>query len=193
MEIAGEAGMDACILKGMDNIFYLTGFRGSEGSLLVTQGDVILLTDSRYTTHAMEVTKDVKVVETQQNTNTLSELCEKYGIRKLGFDSVHATYDTYARWTESLKGVELAPLGNKIESIRAVKEPEEIEAIKKAVRIATDAFTEVYEKIRPGKTEKEIAAELGIRHETARGRLPVLQHHRRIRAPGSPASCRAHR
>ena len=160
LEIIGEAGLDACILKGMDNIFYLTGFRGSEGTLMVTQGDVLLLTDSRYTTHALEVTKDVKVIETQQKTDVLTGLCERYGIRKLGFDSVHVVYDMYVYWAESIKGVELVPLGNKIEGIRALKEPEEIEAIKKAVRIATDAFTEVYGNIRPGKTEKEIAAEL---------------------------------
>ena len=159
-EIIREASLDACILKGMDNIFYLTGFRGSEGSLVVTQGDVLLLTDFRYITHATEVTKDVKVLETQQKSNILAELCEKYGIRKLGFDSLHATYDTYVRWADGLKGVELVPLGTKIEGIRAIKDPEEIEVIKKAIGIATDAFTEVYGKIRPGKTEKEIANEL---------------------------------
>ncbi|MDR2018457.1 MAG: aminopeptidase P family protein [Syntrophobacterales bacterium] len=158
-QIIDEAGLDACILKGMDNIFYLTGFRGSEGSLLVTHEDVLLLTDFRYITHAMEVTKGIQVLEVQQKINSLPRLCDKYGIRKMGFDSAHTTYDMYARWTETLGNVELVPL-NKIETIRAIKDPEEIETIKKAIRISTDAFTEVYERIKPGRTEKEIANEL---------------------------------
>jgi Xaa-Pro aminopeptidase len=78
----------------------------------------------------------------------------------MGFDSLHATYDMYVRWAESLKGVELVPLGTEIEGIRGIKDPEEIKLIKKAIAIATDAFTQTYEKIRPGKTEKEVAGEL---------------------------------
>ena len=158
--IIDEAGLDACVLKGMDNIFYLTGFRGSEGSLVVTRGDVLLLTDSRYIIHATEATKDIKVLEVSPRSNTLAEICGKYGIRKLGFDAVHTTYDAYARLGESLKPVELAPLPNKIEAIRALKEPEEVEAIKKAIRIATEAFLETYETIAPGRTEREIAYDL---------------------------------
>ena len=160
VEIFGDMGLDACILRGMDNIFYLTGFRGSEGVLVVTRGDVLLLTDSRYVTHATEVTKDVKVVETQPRTNTLSEVCERYAIHSMGFDGVNTTYDVYARWKEQLAGVEITPLPVAIEAIRAVKEPAEIEAIKKAVRCATDAFNETFEKIRPGVTEKAIARDL---------------------------------
>jgi Xaa-Pro aminopeptidase len=160
LDIIAEMSLDACILRGMDNIFYLTGFRGSEGSLLITQGDVLLLTDFRYITYATEATEDVKIVEVRPKGDTLFELCAKYGIRRLGFDDVHTTCDTYGRWQQSLKGMELVSLNRSIEAIRACKEPDEISAIVKAIRIATDAFTEVFEKIRPGKTEKEIANEL---------------------------------
>ncbi len=160
VEIIREMGLDACILKGMDNIFYLTGFRGSEGSLVVTRGDVLLLTDSRYVTHALEVARGIRVLEVSRKVNTLSEICERYGIRKMGFDSVHTTYDMYAKWKENLKDVDIVPLTNKIENIRSIKEPAEIQAIKKAIRIATDAFNEIFDTIRPGKTEKEIANDL---------------------------------
>jgi Xaa-Pro aminopeptidase len=160
VEILKGMNLDACVLRGMDNIFYLTGFRGSEGSLLITRGDVLLLTDSRYITHALEVTRDVIVVEISPKTNTLSESCRKYGIRRMGFDSIHTTYDMYLRWKESLGDIEIVPLGNRIEGIRALKEPDEIKAIKKAIDIATDAFNETFEKIHPGMTEKEIATEL---------------------------------
>jgi Xaa-Pro aminopeptidase len=152
--------LDACILKGMDNIFYLTGFRGSEGALVVTRGDVLLLTDFRYITYAAEVTKNVVLVEVRAKANTLAGICEKYGIRKMGFDGIHVTYDTYFQWRDSLKGVELVPLTNRIECIRALKEPDEIEGIRKAIEIATRAFNETFETIRPGKTEKEIAIDL---------------------------------
>jgi Xaa-Pro aminopeptidase len=155
-----EKGLDACIIKGMDNIFYLTGFKGSEGALVVTRGDVLLITDFRYVTHAKEVTKDVKIVELVSNRSILSEICEQYMIRRMGFDSYHTTYKIYHTWENTVQNTEFIPLENEIEEIRKYKDPDEIDAIRKAVDIATNAFVEVFEKICPDKTEKEIADEL---------------------------------
>jgi len=155
-------GLDACILKGMDNIFYLTGFRGSEGTLIVTKGDVLLLTDFRYITYAQEVAKDVKVMELNRKKNLLEEICKKYSIKKMGFDSPHTTYFIYGRWKDAVRDVDVdfIPMDNEIEEIRKCKEPEEIDAIMKAVHISTEAFVDIFEKIRPGRTEKEIANEI---------------------------------
>lgn len=152
--------LDACLLKGMDNIFYLTGFRGSEGTLLVTKGDIYLLTDFRYITYAQEVTQGVKVVEVRDKNNTLQGICSQHGIQRLGFDSVHTPFFVYKRWLETVKDVEFVPLDDGIEEIRKNKEPEEIDKIVKAIETATRAFTEVFQGIRPGQTEKEIANSL---------------------------------
>jgi Xaa-Pro aminopeptidase len=155
-----KRGLDACIIRGMDNIFYLTGFKGSEGALIVTKGDVLLITDFRYVTHAKEVTRDVKIVELVSKKNVLSEICEKYVIRRMGFDSYHTTYKIYSMWKGSICSTEFIPLENEIEEIRQCKDPEEINAIRRAIDIATNAFIEVFEKICFDKTEKEIADEL---------------------------------
>ncbi len=159
-EILERCDLHACIIKGMDNISYLTGFRGSEGTLLVTKGDVVLLTDSRYTTYARETTRNVIVVETKGKGQTLGTLFERYGITRTGFDSYHTVFETYRTWKEDTPDAEFVPLGEEIESIRRCKEPQEIASIKKAIDIATQAFTRIYDKITPGRTEREIANEL---------------------------------
>lgn len=152
--------LHACVFKGMDNIFYLTGFRGSEGMAIVTRGDVILVTDSRYITHAREVAKECTVVETKGKDQLLSDVFQRYGITRAGFDSSHVTYQLYGLWKTIVPGVEFVPLENDIEAIRQSKEPGEVLAIRKAISIATDAFAAVIEKISAGRTEKEIAIEL---------------------------------
>lgn len=152
--------LDACLMKGMDNIYYLTGFRGSEGTLLVTKGDVYLLTDFRYITYAQEVTEGIKIVEIRDKKNILSEICSHHGIQKVGFDSIHTPFSAYQKWSEVLEGLNLVPLENPIEEIRKNKEPEEIDKIVKAIEVATKAFVEVYEGIRPGQTEKDVANNL---------------------------------
>jgi Xaa-Pro aminopeptidase len=152
--------LDACLLKGMDNIFYLTGFRGSEGTLLVTRDDVVLLTDFRYVTHAREVTEGIKIVELKEQRNALGDLCAQYGISKMGFDSTHTSFYAYNKWQETVPKVTFIPLVSTIEEIRKRKEPEEIDKVMHAIDIATKAFAEVFEGIVPGDTEKDIANRL---------------------------------
>jgi Xaa-Pro aminopeptidase len=160
LEILELKNLHSCILRGMDNIFYLTGFRGSEGTVLVTKGDVVLLTDSRYTTYAREVAEGCIVLETSGRNGTLAGLFERYGITRTGFDSYHTIYQTYHSWKEHSPDVEFVPLTNDIESVRQCKEAGEILAVRKAVGIATEAFSAIADKIVPGRTEKEIANEL---------------------------------
>lgn len=160
LALLSKMELDACLLKGMDNIFYLTGFRGSEGTLLVTRGDVFLMTDFRYITYAQEVTHGIKIVELRDKKNILGEICNQYGIRKIGFDSLHTPFFAYKKWLEAVESVEFVPLDNTIEEIRKNKEPEEIDRIIEAIEIATKAFTEVFGGIHPGQTEKEVANNL---------------------------------
>jgi len=160
LALLSKMELDACLLKGMDNIFYLTGFRGSEGTLLVTRGDVFLMTDFRYITYAQEVTQGIKIVELRDKKNILEEICNQYSIRKIGFDSLHTPFFAYKKWLEAVESVEFVPLDNTIEEIRKNKEPEEIDRIIKAIEIATKAFTEVFGGIHPGQTEKEVANNL---------------------------------
>ena len=155
-----ESGLDGCALKGMDNIFYLTGFRGSEGTLFVTRGDVVLIVDFRYVTHAKEVTRDILIEEMKPRRDSLYELCTRYKVSILGFDGAHVPYNVFKTWAENLPGISLVPMNNAMEEIRKIKEPEEISAIMDAITAATDAFTDILDLVRPGKTEKEIADEL---------------------------------
>lgn len=150
--------LDALLLKGMENIFYLSGFRGSEGSLLVTAHDTVLLTDFRYITDARASALVTEVVELSAGTNVLPELCARHKVRRLGFDSIHVTYDLFRRLQETLDGIELVPVGLPVEEIRKRKDGDEIALIEKAVAVATDAFLKTLDMLVQGSTEKELAA-----------------------------------
>ncbi len=159
-QIMSRYELDGIILTSPENIFYFSGFRGSEGILVVTKGDILLITDFRYVTYAKEAVEGVKVIERKRNTYPLSEVVWAYGLRTVGFESFHTSYAVYEEWRERLKDSRLFPLKKEIDEIRKCKEPEEIDRIRSAIRIAEEAFMEVYERIRPGRTEKEIASEL---------------------------------
>lgn len=160
VSVLDRLALDALLIRGMQNILYLTGFKGSEGSLLVTRGDCVLMTDSRYILHAMGVAGGITVLETRENDGTLATLSNRYGIHRLGFDSLHTTYRMYQRYAEWLPGLELVPVENELEEIRRCKDAFEIAVMRKGLEIATQAFNRTFEKMIPGSTEREIANEL---------------------------------
>ena len=55
----------ALLVTSLPNIYYLTGFRGSAGAVLVGGSGCILWVDPRYTLQATEQTRGIEVIETR--------------------------------------------------------------------------------------------------------------------------------
>jgi Xaa-Pro aminopeptidase len=175
VSVLDRLALDALLIRGMQNILYLTGFKGSEGSLLVTRGDCVLMTDSRYILHAMEVAEGITVLETRENDGTLSTLNNRYGVHRLGFDSLYTTYRMYQRYLEWLAGLELVPVEKELEEIRRCKDDSEMAVIRKGLEIATQAFNRTFEKMVPGSTEREIANELDYAMRSLGAEAPAFE------------------
>ena len=89
----------------------------------------------------------------------LKEAVQRHSIQRLGFEDAYMTvreHDAYARALPC----ELVPAADLLAELRAVKDPEELEIMIAAQRIAEKALTDILNEIRPGVTEKEIAARL---------------------------------
>jgi Xaa-Pro aminopeptidase len=90
----------------------------------------------------------------------------KLGGKKLAFESHGITYATYRSLREAVDGLpesdrpQLVPMDDIVESLRALKDPEELEALQKAVSLGDAAFTHVAQQIKPGWTEKQVAWEI---------------------------------
>ncbi len=87
------------------------------------------------------------------------EAVQRHSIQRLGFEDAYMTvreHDAYARALPC----ELVPAADLLAELRAVKDPEELEIMIAAQRIAEKALTDILNEIRPGVAEKEIAARL---------------------------------
>src|SRR5947207_5081058 len=103
------------------NIRYLTGFVSSNASVVVEPERVRLFTDFRYAAVARTV-PDVEFVETRRET--IAHLAESLS-GKFGFESTHLTYRAYEELRDG--GLELVPRAGLVESLRAVKDEDELE------------------------------------------------------------------
>lgn len=154
---------DALLLINESNMHYICGFSPSEGAVIVTaDGAAYHIVDSRYTQTAQEYSKNTGLAVTEiQNgfENEVKSICRRYGVKRLLFENETITLAQYERYSKALDGTELVRLSNQLMLLRNVKEAYEIELIKKANAIAEKSFTELLNYVKPGKTEKELAAQ----------------------------------
>ncbi len=155
-----EAELDAFLVGSMNNWRYMSGFTGDAGCLLITAGSAHLLTDSRYTEQAAEQSPEYSLHKTGRDEDVLKDLVLSSGIKRLGFEKSHTTYEAWEKLAKSLEGVELVGVAGWIEELRAVKTPSEIALIARAQEIADDAFALLSESIRDGAKEEDLALEL---------------------------------
>jgi Xaa-Pro aminopeptidase len=161
----GEKGLDGILISQPENRCYLSEFDGSAGFLIITQNRSILATDSRYTIQAKSQAPDYEIFPiTGDIGGWFPELAAGLNIKRLGFEGEHLTLGLYQRLCDILgkgkSGLELIPVENMVESLRAVKEAGEIELISQAAEIADTAMAHIRGNIRPGMTEKEAAWEI---------------------------------
>jgi len=172
-------------ISAPSNIFYLSGFRGSSGALLITADRAALLSDSRYRLQAREQAPDYDFIEIERRLfGRLGELAREWGVRRLGYEPGHLTCQRRTELSEGLAALalseaegseaergetaELTP-ASLVEELRAVKSPEEVSCLRQAAALADQALWEMVALLRPGATERKIAlaGEFRMRREGA--------------------------
>ena len=133
------------------NVVYLTGFESTNAALLVEPERVLLYSDFRYAAAARAL-EGVEFVETERSLFvSLSQLLSG----RIGFERDHLTYAGY----EILRagGIDLVPRSGLVERLRAVKDKAELDAIRRAAAITSEAFDRVSRERFIGRTERELA------------------------------------
>jgi Xaa-Pro aminopeptidase len=157
--------LDVLIVSQPENRRYLSGFTGSAGWLLISASNAFLAVDFRYVEQAKKEASDFDVVHVKGDlANWLPKFTSDSGFKKVGFEADHVSFSLYQQLCKMVGDgdyqIQLIPTSGIVESVRAVKEPEEIEFITEAVKLADAAFDHAKSIIRPMVSEKEIAWEL---------------------------------
>ncbi|AHF57673.1 aminopeptidase P family protein [Spiroplasma eriocheiris] len=142
------------------NRLWFSKFASSEGYLLYTKDESILFLDGRYITAGKEHAKNVTRVELMATNNangffgTLSKALTKHQVKSLAFESDFLVYSHYQMIDKALGDVTLKPVD--FTELRAIKDNEEVNLIKKACAIGDSAIANVIKKITVGMTEREV-------------------------------------
>ncbi len=155
--------LDALLLTDPITIRYASGFPIMDGAAVVAKDAAWFITDSRYVEAAQAAIRDMEVlcVSREKPLNALLQelLAEKAAV------GAEENRMTHAEWQDrqNALGVEFRPAAGIIAELRASKDAAELEDMIAAQRIAEKALDEVLGLLRPGLTEKQVAAELVYR------------------------------
>ncbi|GMX65522.1 Xaa-Pro dipeptidase [Paenibacillus elgii] len=158
-----QKGLPALLITNATNRKYMTGFTGSAGYVLITADRAVLLTDFRYVTQASEQAAGYEIIEHGPKVvESINDLLRKWGIDKLGFEQTDLSYGTYSSYAEALGGIEFAPTGGLVESLRMIKDDGEIAVMQQAANLADRAFVHVLGLLKSGVKELDISLEIEI-------------------------------
>jgi Xaa-Pro aminopeptidase len=158
---------DALLVSDLTNIRWLTGFTGSNGWVLLSKDEIVLITDGRYgdqaTAQLGQSGVDGRVIVALSGAAILDAIAAEVArFATLGFEAAHVTYEQYQRFHGVFEPA-LVPVGGVVEAERRRKDPGEVSRMAEACRIADAALADVVADGLEGRTEAEVRNQLEIR------------------------------
>jgi Xaa-Pro aminopeptidase len=164
-----ERNIEALLVTQRENVRYLTGFTGSSGSVVLSSGRPLLVTDFRYQIQAAAEAPEVRVlVQKKDQYSAIKEAAQRLGADTLWFDDASLTIDRVKALRK--QGLRLKGIKDPVAELRQRKDTVELAKIRTAIRRAEDSFLALKRFIKPGAFERELGfkLEMLIRKQGAR-------------------------
>ncbi len=172
-QMMAEKNFEFLLITDERNQRYACGFPFTDGFVLISAEDAWLITDSRYYEAALETVgcrseQDIKILlygAGHPRMKVLKEILDGQrhaGEIRLAVEDSRLSHIEYLN-LERLLNIRLMGSENILENLRASKDKAELQSMVRAQRISEHALEETLPLIRPGMTEKEVAAELVYR------------------------------
>jgi len=164
-------GVANFLVRRLSNVRWLCGFTGSNGLLLVTGQDAHFITDGRYKNQANEQVKGAQIHIFSGGNNISDAFIREMKVNReikfrgrIGIEAPFMTVEFYQMLRRTFPKSGLVETENVVEDLMMQKDKNEIKLIRNAVKITDEVFNEILAMIKPGVSEREIAAEITYLH-----------------------------
>lgn len=151
-----EWQVDGLLVTNLINCAWLSGFRGSAASLLITADTTKIATDSRYWEQAVIQAPDYELFQHMRRPQDTAEFILSANVRTLGIEANHVTI-LQADELETIDEITWRRLNQPLEPMRRIKSEEEIVSVRAAAAITDSAMAQMPSLVRPGISERELA------------------------------------
>ena len=155
--------IDALLVTNIPNITYLTEFAAEDSWLLVTKSGTFYITDARYTLAAKNALKKTVVVHTYQDSimDAVCALTQDCKVKRLGIEEQDLTLSQYKILKSKYPpSVQLIATQRIVESLREVKDKNEIAQIRQALKIHHETHRWLKKYLNPGLSEAKVLLDL---------------------------------
>lgn len=153
-----KMSIDSFLITDPLNIYYLSGFTGDDGLLLVTENNQYLITDSRFEQQVKANHPDWNFCNTRNYLKTACDIVTKEHLSAMAFEDT-ISYQNYDYIDENASS-DIVPVSAIIEKLRALKDYDEIKEIRKSCQIAGKGYEFMLETAHVGQSELELSNEL---------------------------------
>ncbi len=156
-----DAEIDWLVVTSATNVRWLTGFTGSNATLLITDDRWELFTDTRYATQApVELATNGLDVEVVVGGRPFDRAAAAAGSRRVGVEADHVTWATMMPLIGEHGADAFVATAGLVERLRMVKDAAELARIRAATAIVDDALAATRPALVPGVSELQLARRL---------------------------------
>jgi Xaa-Pro aminopeptidase len=173
--ILRREAIDALLVTDPTNVAYLTGFGGDSSWLIVGLDRTVLVSDFRYREQIGRECPGLDVAfRTVSETTVRNAVATRLGLlghRRVGVEAENLSLNDFEGLRAALPSRSWKHVSWAVEGLRAIKDEDEVRAIRGAVRAAERAFQAVLAGLRPEDSEKDVAdaIECALRRAGAEG------------------------
>ncbi|MCO6438946.1 MAG: aminopeptidase P family protein [Phycisphaerae bacterium] len=154
-----KAKLPGLLITNPRDYLYLTGFTGEDSAVLITARDVHMISDGRFDeTLNQECPWAKRWMRKGLLIPEIATVSRKSGLRRVGIQGDHLTVQELQELSRLNRGTRFEDAPPISRDMRLIKSPEELKVIRKAIRVAEEAFQATRESIQIGQTELEVAA-----------------------------------
>ncbi|MEQ9454534.1 MAG: aminopeptidase P family protein [Phycisphaeraceae bacterium] len=157
---------DAILLTQPVDLHYLTGFTGEDSWALVPlrRGKVTLISDRRFEEDIASQAPDAApFMRTESLPAATAKVIAKKRFQHIAFEASQLSVADRNQLAKAARPAKLLPTQLGMMDQRAIKEPSEVDHIRKAIAVQQKAFLDTCKWLKPGRSEVEVAAYLEYR------------------------------
>ncbi|MBI1185275.1 M24 family metallopeptidase [bacterium] len=148
--------------SGQPDTAYLSGFSGSESVIIVTATQQYILVDGRYFTRSKQEAPNFEMRAANRGRvyDDMAKYFPEMGIKSILIDPNATAYSSIKNFESKIPGLNIHTAPGMLFELRMIKSQEEINKLHASGDVACAAFNQLVTEIKPGMTERAIAARL---------------------------------
>jgi Xaa-Pro aminopeptidase len=150
--------LDGLIVTSLTNIGWLTGFTGSNATVVVRRDGIDFCTDGRYGEQALAQTGLEPIVVRSAAAQDIAMAAATKGLQRIGVDPEVTTWSQLNRIRDKwCPQAQVIATPNTFDDLRAIKDSDELRVIKQCVAIADAALAECAAMLNEQPTERDVS------------------------------------